>query len=422
MKKMMLGLAAMALIFASCSKDEVTGVNGGKNSNAIGFEMSTGKTRATKLSLASLQTEGNTFNVYATQGATPAQFINDAAYKYTGGAWKWAVSNIMWPEEASTDNTKWPINFYAYYPTTHAGIGTKTFNPTTQTIQYTIQAENAQMDYLAAHPAQVAMRPASSNVDMAFQHILSKIDFRIATDPEVYALVQSIRIVNVANSNTFNFASMAWTPSSPASGYNNSYSYLTAPAVAANKVSNPDGNLVVNTTGSLMLMPQDLSTKSWNPTPGTDGVPTVALNTSTMTYLEVVYRVFAKADDEDITGYTDASDHPNYAGSAAQTASYTGGLYVKVAYALPTNLEMKKGYTYKIILGSNDATGGYLVDPNFKKEDGTDSGLPVVVPGTNPVEPIVVPQPIVNVNKPIGYTVTVTAWSENFPADQIEVK
>ena len=382
---MVLGLVAMALVFASCFKDEVHTVND-RDFNGIDFDISTGKTRAIVSDLTALQASDEGFGVYATNGASFSEFIANKAYKYdeVSGTWKWAQSNIMWPS-AGTD---YPINFYAYYPLSETSLDQ------TLSADYTIAAQPGdQKDLLVAKHAAVQTRPSSGNVTLAFKHILSKVDFKVVTGSALIVEVQSISVKRVGNNGTFSFAGFVW--SAVPTTWNSGYDYMTAPVAGANVFAGvTTAAAVTGSGGSLMLMPQDLSGRAWDKT---------EVGLADQSYIEVVYRIFETVSNDDVVGYTDALTHP-----ANGSGAVTGPLFVKVGYALPTNWLMGKAYTYTIHLGTLDSYGGNLIAGNFVDQNGADSGLPVVTPDTQ--EPIVVPQPIFPDNKPIGFIVSVDDW------------
>ena len=384
MKKLVLGLATMTLLFASCSKNETTDVNG-KSPNAIGFTMSTSGTKATVANLATLRADASGFGVYATNGSGAAQFINNAGYKWAGSAWEWDGTAYNWPGTSAG----YPVHFYAYYPKSSATLARPALTNT-----YTIPAVASQVDYLAANKTGVTSRPASSNVELNFKHILSKVDFRVITGSNVTVEVQSIEVKNVGEARTFAFQTLTWG-SAPAA-YSASYKPLAAPVVSANRfVNRTTATAVTSPNGSLMLMPQDLSSRGWT----TDYAPTT--NDS---YVEVVYRVFETAGGKDLVGLTNCADHPDYAGTPASGTP----LFVKVGFSLPTDWEMGKAYAYTIHLGTLDTSGGNLTSDNFIDKDGDETDLPVIVDG----EEKEVPQPIVDLDKPIGFIVSVSDWED----------
>ena len=390
--QILVGLTIMTLMFAGCSMDEVSSINN-SDANSIGFELSTGKTRAELVDIEALYRNANGFGVFATNGASPATYIDNEAYKYENGAWKWAAISHNWPEK----DTEYPVNFYAYFPADKTTLTTPSL-----AAQYTIAESPAQqVDYLAANSVGVTSKPVSGDVLLKFNHILSKIDFKVITGSNVTVEVQSIAVRNVGNTGTFSFQSLLWA-SSPAK-WEASFSYLTAPVKDANKFAgrtDPKGADVSGSSGSLMLMPQNLSGRSWYPLPKKEET---LHNLNILSYIEVVYRVYETGNKNDLVGFSDASDHPDYTGGV------TGPLFVKVGYPLPTNWEMGKAYTYTIHIGDGSSSGGNLIEKYFIDRNGEKTTLVVVYPGTNkPIEP---PDPIFPKNNVIGFVVSVEDWN-----------
>ena len=385
--RFLLGLSIMTLMFASCSKDDVSSVNN-RDANSVGFEISTGKTRADVANLGALQQAADGFVVFATNGASSATFIDNKAYKYEGGAWKWAELDMLWP----TQDAGYPVNFYAYYP--------KTNTPLTGSLKadFTIaETPETQMDLLAAQQTGVGVKPISGDVLLTFRHMLSKIDFKIVTGSKVTVEVQSISVRNVGNTATFNFANLAW--STPPYKWNSGYNYMQAPVKNANKFAGQNvAKDVTGSSGSLMLMPQNLSGRGWDKT---------IYGLNTLSYIEVVYRMYETESGKDLVGFTNASDHPDYTDLGSVV---TGPLFVKVGYPLPTNWEMGKAYAYSIHIGDGNSTGGNLIEETFIDEEGEETDLPVVYPETG--EPIEPPSPIFPENDVIGFVVSVENWGD----------
>ena len=385
--KTMVALLAVTLLFVKCSKNEVSSVND-PNADAIGFDISTGKTRANVIDLGALQLEANGFGVYATNGASSNLFIDNKAYKYEGGKWKWAELNMLWPKE----DINFPINFYAYYPQASTKLNS------TLTAKYTVAATpETQVDLLAANQVGVGYKPISGNVTLTFRHMLSKIDFKVVTGSKITVEVQSIAVRNVGNAGTFNFANLAWT--APPNAWNSGFSYMTAQAPKSiNKFVNQTiAKDVAGSSGSLMLMPQDLKNQAWNKT---------LAGLSTQSYIEVVYRVYETDGGKDVVGFSDATKHPDYADLGN---GVTGPLFVKVGYPLPTEWQMGKAYAYTIYI-DGISSGGNLIEENFIDENGEETDLPVVDPETG--EPIEPPGPIFPDKDEIGFVVSVENWGE----------
>lgn len=370
---MILGFLAIALISVSCSKNEVSSVN--NDVNAINFDVTTGKTRANVVDLAGLQGVG--FGVFATNTSSSLTFIGNEGYVYVGGAWKWDTTNpIMWP----TTETDFPINFYAYYPKTETTL------TSALTANYTIAATPAaQIDFLAANQTDVIIRPSSGNVSLAFKHMLSKINFKVVTGTHVTVEVQSITVKNAGNTGTFNYAALGWStlPSSGTLSYNYMQAPLNDPANVF--IGATTATAVTGSSGSLMLMPQDFSSRAWNNTVG---------GLANQSYIEVVYRIYETATGKDVVGLTDATDHAGNSDSHVN-----GSLFVKVGYSLSTNWLMGKAYTYTIYLGDG-SSGGSLVDDKYVDEDGNGTDLPVGPGITDPIFPLA----------PIGFNVSVEDW------------
>ncbi|MCL2072333.1 MAG: fimbrillin family protein [Marinilabiliaceae bacterium] len=387
-----LGLIITAISVTSCTKDEVSNINQ-NDANVIGFELSTGKTRASVNDINNLETDANGFGVFATNKLTPEMFIDNGKYRFNtvGNVWVWDREKMFWPDEED----EYPINFYAYYPYSQTQLNESLKK------DYTIASiPEDQIDLLAAHHLEVVTRPPSNDIPLSFKHILSKIDFKVVTAVDATVEVQSIAIRNVGNKGTFDYSGMIWSEL-PTTNFNSDYSYMKAPVAPENifvGTTNPTN--VTGSGGSFMLMPQDLSNRGWNQKIATLG---------TLSYIEVVYRMYETESGKDIVGYTVAEDHPNY---SELGNNIDGSLFVKVGYPLPTEWFMNKAYNYVLYLDGT-SSGGTLIDGNFIDEDGDTTELPVVDPETE--EPIEPEDPIFT-DKPIGFFVVVADWGiENKP-------
>lgn len=391
--KTLLCFAAASLFVVGCAKDEVSNTNISA-ANVLGIDVSTGKTRANLANLDTLKRNG--IGIFATNGALGETFINNKAYIFEG-EWKWSGADILWP----SSNEEYPINFYAYYPT-----GNTSLNPSLLDLYIIAATPGEQEDFLAANHLNVVTRPISSNVSLAFKHILSKIDFKVLTGLSVTVEVQSVAVRNVGGAGMFNYANLTWSEApisqaeAPAGSWNANYSYMRAPLNVANKFAGATtAAKVQGSHGSLMLLPQALSGRAWDETAG---------NIPSQSYIEVVYRIYETSNGEDVVGYTNATQYPGGGNGV------TGPLFVKVGYSLSTTWLMGKAYTYTINLGTANDSGGDLIAENFVDKDGNDSGLPVIDPATK--EAINVPEPIFP-DRPIGFIVSVDDWGaeENIP-------
>jgi hypothetical protein len=186
------------------------------------------------------------------------------------------------------------------------------------------------------------------------------------------------------------------------------YPYLTKAGITTIEGDGENAQAITGTSGSLMLLPQDFTESAWVPVPANDDEPT------TQSYIEVVYRMKETATDKDVVGFTNAENYPGYVATGSEV---TGSLFVKVGYPLDSVWAMGTSYTYTIYLGTPDASGGNLTDPDFVGEDGTDTNLPVKDPTTGD---IITPEDPIVKDGPIGFEVSVTPWPETPTAETLK--
>jgi hypothetical protein len=428
MKRTIFSLAAVALLAVGCAENTTTEVNPviKDDLNAIGFEMGTGKVTDTRAAgdntLATLQANTTGIMVTAIKNSGTSYFLNKY-YKYTGGAWGWvetaAADWKLWPAAGSTE---YPLDFYANFPAvamSHVEDATdelRGFFPI-------YDAVGSQIDYMAAKKEDVGVRPPSGKVTLNFKHITSKIDFAVAAGAGTTVEVQSIKVMNVnnnvGNNAYFDHFTFKWVSSSVVA---TDYSYMVAPAKAANIFDSTTAANVTGDNGSMMLMPQDISNYDWvwQNIPGDD--PETGES-----YIEVVYRVTETTGGADVVGYGDASNHPDWDTSVtvhtphdpAKHPADNTKLFIKVGYPLSTLWEVNTAYKYTLKLGDPSSTGGYLIDEYFIDEDGDTTDLKVVMPGT-PGDPYPdVPDPIYSDSDEIGFDVDTSGW-DNETAQDLE--
>jgi hypothetical protein len=389
-----LSLAAASMIFAGCTKEVVTSEITG-NPNVIGFDLNTGKTRATVSNLATLQGDAKGIGVFATKSdgeAEPSQveYIDNEAYVYDskGGRWAWKSGEKQWP--TTTDG--YPMNFYAWYPYDQSSIYPA--NIPYEVIYYIDTDPSKQIDLLAANKLNVTTRPASSNVSLDFKHILSQIKFQVVVGDGLTANIFSVKLKNVSSGHYFNYETMEW--SYPLQGRQSEVDF---PYISADwSYYRGDGitpAAIPGDSGSLMLIPQYLSPYAWDKS--VEGI-------ADQSYIEVIYNI------PGLVGYEYDVYSPYYREYPAMDSDpqYIP-LYVKVGYPLDTNWEMGKSYTYTIHLDPLNSSGGYLVDDNFYTEYGQ-TLLPVIDPQTG--EGYDVGEPIFSASNSLGCLVSVGEWQE----------
>jgi hypothetical protein len=147
----------------------------------------------------------------------------------------------------------------------------------------------------------------------------------------------------------------------------------------------------------LMLLPQNPT--KWN----TSGTPVVVAPT-TESYVQLVYRwenrdAIGAIIDE--IGFSDASNHPDYADSQCEKDGYTGPLFVKVGYSYSPEWVKGKGYQYDIPIPGS--TGGRLINNKLIDDKGNETDL--TVPG------ISVPEVIIPSDDFIHLVPKVTEWA-----------
>ncbi len=386
MKKILLSFAAIAML-ASCSKEEANSSRIEGDPSIIAFNSFTAVTKVADAVIANLQNDVAGFNVYATDSrATPLFIINAQAYKYTAPAWGWTTD-----QKWSVIET-YPANFYATYP------NVAITDPAAPKFAYNVNADvpstssaiNTQVDLLAANQSVNAM-PGNGTVPFAFQHILSKIDFRVAASPQVKTYIQSIKIWNAGVSATYTFGT-GWSATTATT---NSFTYRPV-AAATNAIAyNSATAQTVNSSSALMMMPHITASTPWNGK---------TANINTGTYVEVVWRM-TDAAGTDIVGFTNATAHPNYAGIPA-----SGGLWVKGGFPITANWAAGTYYTYTIVLDGVNGTGGTLIGDKFFDDNGNEVALIVKTPDTGDV--INPDDPIIDNNKVIKFNVSVDpSWA-----------
>ena len=412
MKKFVLGLAAMALIFASCAKNEVEQINE-QNPDVISFSSTTA--RATINNLATLQADAAGFQVLGKTTGASSWFSSGGTidgtnnYGFAASAWGWVGTPAKWPL-VSTD---YPMDFYAIYPPS----ASVTKNATTPTITDAITIAGtvaAQKDLLAAK-ASTASKPADGKLSLTFKHILSKINIGVIAGNGKTVIIQEAGAQNVYNKASYDYVAGTWLASPVITG-NVGYEYFKGLVAAAKSITGVAAETAepiyaaAVTNAHMMLMPQTHA--SWNPTSGT----------VSNSYISMTYRLKGAAGDE--VGYTDATDYltdypdfvdvtawSSYSGISSGATPYgTKPFYIKVGFPLATaggnfTWAPGKGYTYNLCLGTLGSSNGYYVDDTYYDEDGNDTGIPI--------KGIVIGDPVSD--GIINFKVDVTDWDNTAP-------
>lgn len=252
MKKIILSLATIGLVLASCSKDEVTGVNV-QGPDVIKFNSTT-----SRAAISNIETIKPGFRVYGTSGSAPAAWYTGidgtVLYRYSGGAWGWASGAPQWP----TETTGYPMTFYAMYPADDTNLTATA--PSTLTREITIAATRAAQTDMLGAKASTTSKPSDGALSMTFNHILSKVDFGVIAGLNTTPVVLSMGTNNVYDKATYDYVGETWL-AAPAISGNATYAYydgaikiFTIGTDTAEETAQP---FYIGTNSEyLMLMPQ----------------------------------------------------------------------------------------------------------------------------------------------------------------------
>ena len=361
--------------------DKTKRVDPSEGSHLISFAGSA--TKATIADLSTMQGDANGFRVYATSGNSPTGWYKDVNnrringtnnHSYQGGKWSF-TPDIYWPFVA----LDYPMKFWALYPASPAGLGSvdSTFTPTfTLSASYTVQSVNNQIDLLAGR-ASATDQPIDGVCPIQFDHILSMVDFGIVAGVGTAPHVQSIEVVNVRDTRTFDFVSWDWQ-SSPTTG-NANYPYYSAvgnmiwpagnPITADELFSNPIYVDVVAANRHLMLMPQ--TSPAWRPNALTGGMVVLHYR------METGIGTTGVGTPREV-GFPNASAHPDNA-----SGTVTGPLFVKAGFPFSiasSSFTWEKGfaYHYKIGLGIPGSCNGYILDEYYYDDQGVKTNLKLI--------------------------------------------
>ncbi len=387
---------------ASCAQDDVTssGVTGGVDFDTNKINFLTNTTRATTQLLTNLEDDLAGFIVYSTildsDGDEAWSLAGDNNYVNGGtGTWSWSDSDadeVEWP----TDATSYPVNFYAvYYPSTMTGVELTAASDLSETdvvpvsVGVTIAEPASQEDLLAAY-ASTSTKPADGKLSLAFDHVLTKVDFGVYIGLNKKIYLNGFSFVNLDEDADYDVGGSAWS--------NNNDSYTAAyPLTDYSAINGVEGTSTTETTAtsltiltddsdpySLMLIPQSATAwdiSEWVSLNSYTDAEDKDIEDPTDTYVEILYRISDDTAEDgtfvDYIGFEDASDHPDFATLGSDDLA-GDPLYVKVGYPVSTSWTKGKSYTYNIKLGTADASNGYLLDDVYYDENGDPTDLPII--------------------------------------------
>jgi len=384
-------LSTLLLLFigTTCSHEEPIGsepVGNTSGSSSISF-VGSSVTKASISDLSTMTGDASGFKVYAISGSSPTGWYTDVHgssingtnnHIFDSGENKWSFNpHIFWPGGSAG----YPVTFFAFYPPNPSGLGsvTGTFSPLAVSAPYTVQPVSSQIDLLAAKATANTM-PTDGEYPIQFDHILTMLDFAIIAGAGTTPHIQSLQVVNIGDTRTYDFVNATWQ-STPATSGNATYTYFSAvgsaiwpagnPIVANENASNP---IYVGLTASdkhLIVMPQ--TSPAWRPATPTGG------------HVALLYRMGTGSGVSGVgtpreVGYANATQHPNHATSGA---GYTGPLFVKAGFPFSSatpDFTWDKGvaYTYKIGLGTPGSCNGYILDEFYYNDQGIRTNLRLI--------------------------------------------
>ncbi len=310
-KKLALAAVSAAVMFASCSKDEV--VNNQENSlhNYIGFS-TVGGNAQTKATVYTSNSSFDNFAVFAYNGTN----------LFMGGSASTGVNIVKngtaWVYQNSADLAYWPkstLNFYGVAPLKeNTGVNNYSWNIESdkQTITYTtadeygVDAGKTNVDVMYGVKTQQTASSNNGVVKFNFKHILSQILFQAKVQyASMVVNIEKINVHNVCGSGTFKFPSNEsevatrdgnWT----SDGKVNFSVGFHSESVEEEGYIKVDGNNVENVKiisksddNPLLLIPQSLT--KWATTAET-AVSISEANTNYQSYLEISCKIMQNGE------------------------------------------------------------------------------------------------------------------------------
>lgn len=391
MKKILLLTAGMLLIAASCTKNEVVEVN--QDGNEIQYSVVANK--ATKAAdIYCNINKPSEFTVYA-ESSDGKTYINGDKITSSdkGATWVNESGTRFWPNGLSLDfyavvngTINWNVTAEGTAPATIVNYEVPTTVSDQKDLLYAVKMKQEKG----------ATAEATEAVSLNFRHALSQIVFQAKnTNENLYVEISGVRIVNVANKNTFtfptadtdnellvddnhdgsfegtNYANANWgtwntlAPETGAAGktiYPVSFERVVVPGKNTNATV---VNLTNNVTGeefntnALLLLPQ--TSNAWDPetvpAPGFDG------NAGNGSYFLVDCAIYNIAGDE----FDSDNDTPLWGAI---------GAHQEAAIPVAINWEQGKKYIYTFVFGEG---GGYNPGPDPDPDPDPD---PVLIPVT----------------------------------------
>lgn len=233
MKKNLLGFASLALILASCSKNEVVDNVNQSQQTPIVFAPITGSVTSKALEVNSTKLKSIPIiplYAYKTEDGTTEEYFTE---KLNWGSDKWTTATQRFFPKTGD------LTFYSFFGfidngAAQSAVSVADFNysdidKTTPTITYTI-ADKAddQADVMVAKLSMTTPISGNANktVVLPFKHILSQINFGVKGYTGATIKISNIKInAGLANTNTYSLSGEAWM--GEPTGAAEAYEYMT---------------------------------------------------------------------------------------------------------------------------------------------------------------------------------------------------
>lgn len=249
MKKILLAAAA-ALAITGCTQNEEIQSQGVNNEIKVGTIVKKSNRAADLTNTSFTEFKLSSFIVAADQDYATTGLGN--AYMdgitYTGGQGKWTTTDggvYYWPADKN-------VQFFGWYPAEMALTKGDTGYPT---LAASIGATSvAQKDIVVA--ATSIAKPVGGKVNLAFKHILTKINFSYKPEAEYTYAITALKITNVGGGDaTYTFNNNGVDSWSVGSTTDTEYIYQVTQGLTEN-----GGYYTLDSAdGSLMLLPQTLT-------------------------------------------------------------------------------------------------------------------------------------------------------------------
>ncbi len=240
MKKILMGFAALSLLFGAVSCEKETRETAPDGKKELSFRAALGKQALSRAAEFTAWTAGDDLTVYAYKtGSTAPAYANPTFnLEYDGSVWSYGTPIT------STGGNVW---YYSWYPTASSGVSNNS-----------VAVNSYSFDYSATHDEDLVAAgiPTSDyNVNLAFQHVLSQVNFALYTTEHLKITINSIALNGIKYTGTYTMGTgQGWSDVDGATNY----SYELDGASNITDGTATSGTLVDLNDGSnaLMLIPQ----------------------------------------------------------------------------------------------------------------------------------------------------------------------